>query len=73
MNIAALSSQPPIVNGVLLTRLGDVHEWEVTATQCGLKPITCAAPVTAVQAAVHKLPLCKRCYPSYHAHGRADR
>ena len=72
MSAASLSSQPPIVDGVILSRFGDVHEREATNTRCGLNPVTAGVRVTPVQAQVHKLPLCKHCYPSYYAHGKAS-
>lgn len=72
MQIEARRSEPPIVDGVLFSPLGDVHEWEVTSTLCGMQPITRAVRVTALQVHVHKLRLCGRCYPPYNAHGRAE-
>lgn len=56
----------PVHDGVLFTRLGEVHEQvQANITRCGWewKVGTAAASVTAAQAHVHKLPLCRTCYP----------
>lgn len=61
--------QPEIQNGVLLSRLGQVHRATGHQTPCG-ETVTAgrAAPVSNVQAVVHKLPLCTFCYPDHHRH-----
>lgn len=61
---------PEITGGVLLARLGDVHRRTHTrTTDCGQPIPDRHAPVSHVQAVVHKLPLCHRCYPQHHVHG----
>lgn len=60
---------PTISEGVLLARLGDVHRQVGRETACGKRftPGRVAA-VSHVQAIVHKLRLCRDCYPDHHAH-----
>lgn len=61
---------PEITNGVLLSRLGDVHRAAtVQHTSCGERIPARHAPVSHVAAIVHKLPLCHVCYPNHHGPG----
>lgn len=61
---------PEITDGVLTTRLGRVHKRAGRhVAQCGQSIPTHHAPVSHVQAVVHKLPLCTTCYPSHHGPG----
>jgi len=61
---------PEITGGVLLARLGEVHRWsDARATDCGRSIPDRHAPVSHVQAVVHKLRLCHTCYPAHNRHG----
>lgn len=61
---------PEIEDGVLLSRLGEVHRDRGRLTECGntIHPRH-AATVSHVQAVVHKLRLCHVCYPTHNRHG----
>lgn len=59
-----------ITGGVLLARLGEVHRrWGTRTTSCGQSIPDRHAPVSHVQAVVHKLRLCQLCYPAHHRDG----
>ena len=68
VNIAGRSDHPPVVDGVLLSRTGQVHRNRGLITECGhaLPPLRVA--VSDLQALVHKLTVCTVCYPSANAH-----
>ena len=61
---------PEISGGILLARLGHVHQQATTrGTRCGELIPARFAPVAHVQAVAHKIPLCHTCYPHHHGHG----
>lgn len=61
---------PEILGGILLSRLGEVHQYRFPRTPCGqLVAARQVVAVSHVQAVVHKLPLCGHCYPSHHNPG----
>jgi hypothetical protein len=73
VNVRARVDWLPIRSGVLMTRIGDVHERGFGPdTVCG-RPVLTAVPVSPLQALVHKIPLCGRCYPSVNATRGAGR
>lgn len=60
-----------ITDGVLLSRLGEVHRDRGRLTECGntIHPRQAVA-VSHVQAVVHKLRVCHVCYPGHAQGGR---
>jgi hypothetical protein len=60
----------PVVDGVLLSRTGEVHRLAVGKTWCDRRLPERYAPVSAVQAQVHKLPICHACFPFVNPIGR---
>ena len=63
MNIAGGSTQQPVVDGVMFSRYGQVHRNTGLVTECGTALPGQRVKVSAVQAQVHKLPLCTACFP----------
>jgi hypothetical protein len=55
--------QQPVVDGVMFGRYGQVHRNTGLITECGTTLPKRRVNVTALQAQVHKLPLCTACYP----------
>lgn len=62
---------PEITDGVLLSRVGEVHcDTGRRSTACGQTFLPGrVATVSHVQAIVHKLRLCSACYPHHHGPG----
>ena len=57
------SFQAPVVDGVLLARRGLVHRNRGVMAECGTHLPDRRVAVSALQAQVHKLPVCTACYP----------
>lgn len=65
-----LPHMPEVVDGLLLSRRGDVHRRSTTKTTSCAKEIPARhVPVSHVQAVVHKLPLCHNCFPGHRISG----